>query len=113
MAPSKKNTSLAATPTTSKAKLSANRGVGPTDDHPPHSDILNKDAIEGQSSPPTDLREEENGHEAQLIAKDLLLPMLASLQKRTDEQRAKANREREKAALKRDAATCVHNQLIT
>ena len=39
--------------------------------------------------------------------------MLASLQKQMEEQRAKANREREKAALERDATACVHNQLIT
>jgi len=38
--------------------------------------------------------------------------MLAHLQKRLDKQEMEAAREREKAALERDAATRVHNQLL-
>ena len=66
MAPLEKNTSQSATLAASKAKSPADRGVGPADDHPPHPNVLIEDAGEGQSFPPTDLREEENGHEAQL-----------------------------------------------
>ena len=45
--------------TTSKIKSPANRGAGPANSHPPHPNVIIKDALEGQSSPPTDLRGEE------------------------------------------------------
>ena len=95
---SNKNTSRAA----SKANSLADRGTGHSDGHPPHIDVLIEDTKEGQSFPPTDLREEENRHEVQLPVESQILQMLASLQKQIDQQRAETNREREKTALKRD-----------
>ena len=76
ISPSKKNTSRVATSVASKAKSTADRGARPTNSDPPHLDVLIEDAKEGQYSPPTDLREEENGHEAQLFSKGQLLQML-------------------------------------
>jgi len=53
-----------------------------------------------------------NAHETRLPSKSQLVQVLSSLQKQLDEQREEAAHEREKAALKRDAVVCAHNQLF-
>ena len=85
MAPSRKNTSQAATTVASNAKLTVVGGVRPSDAYPPHLDVLIKDVEEGQSSPPTAMRAEVNGHEIGLPIEGQLIQMFSDLQKQVGE----------------------------
>ena len=113
MAPSWKNTPRATTTAASNAKSTVAGGAGPINTHPPHPNVLIEDIGEGQSSPPTILRTEANGHDTRQSVEGQLIQMLPNLQKQLDDQRSVAMCECEKVVLERDVSACVQNQLVT
>jgi len=106
MAPPRKNASNAAIVAISKDKSTAAGGAGLTT-YPPHPDVLIEYIKEDQSSSPAppDVGTNSTKHNS--------LPKVNYGWGHLDEQRVEAAREREKAALNRDAAAHIQNQLAT